>query len=69
MAINIRHNYTTHFVVDFYTIDETHLMRYYDYGTIDDVSKRVCTLMNKHNFDRADICSEAGEIFTIIERT
>ena len=69
MAINIQHNYTTHFVVDFYTNGETHLMRYYDYGTIDDVSERVCTLMNKHNFDRADIYSETGEIFTIIERT
>lgn len=70
MAINIQHIHTAHFTVHCYNTDETHMMQYYDYGTIDDVVERVCTNLIKHNFDWADICSQTtGEVFTTIERT
>lgn len=69
MAINIRHIYSAHVEIVFYT-DDGITLRCRDCGQMDDIVKQVCEVLIKHNFSYADICSaETGEVLMIIERT
>lgn len=69
MAINIKHTYSTHVEIIFYS-NEGLTLRCRDCGTMDDIAEQICEILVKHNFVSADICSaETGEILMIIERT
>lgn len=70
MAINIRHTYTSHVAVSFYSESDGFSLRYDDCGSMDDIAERICEVLVKHNFDYADVCSsETGELLMVIERT
>lgn len=69
MAINIRHTYSAHVTVVFYSEDGITL-RYDDCGTMDDIAEQICEVLVKHNFSYADVCSdETGKVLMIVERT
>ena len=69
MAINIRHTYSTHVEVCYYT-DGGYTLRCRDCGQMDDIAEQVCEILVKHNFSYADICSaETGEVLMVVERT
>ena len=69
MAIDIRHIYSTHVEITFYSADGITL-RCRDCGQMDDIAERVCEVLVKHNFSYADICSaETGELLMVVERT
>lgn len=69
MAINIRHTYNT--TVEIYYYDEDGFTcNSRDNGSIDDISERVCEVLVKHNFSRAEVCSaETLDALMIIERS
>lgn len=69
MAINIQHTYTT--TVEIYYYDENSLICHgRDNGSIDDISERVCEVLVKHNFFRAEVCfAKTLELLMTIERS
>lgn len=69
MAINIQHTYTT--TVEIYYYGEDGLTCHgRDNGSIDDISERVCEVLVKHNFSRAEVCfAKTLEALMIIERS
>ena len=70
MAINIRHTYSSHVAVSFYSESDDFSLRYDDCSSMDDIAERICDVLVKHNFDYADVCSsETGELLMVIERT
>ncbi len=69
MAINIRHTYSTHVEICYYT-EGGYTLHCRICGQMDDIAEQVCEVLVKHNFAYADVCSaETGEVLMIIERT
>ena len=69
MAINIRHTYSTHVEVCYYS-DTGYTLRCRDCGQMDDIAEQVSEIIVRHNFEYADVCSaETGEVLMVIERT
>lgn len=69
MAINIYHPYNT--TVEIYYYGEDGLICHgRDNGSIDDISERVCEVLVKHNFSRAEVCfAKTLELLMKIERS
>jgi len=70
MAINIRHTYHTAVEVDYYG-ENGFICRSHDDGSIDAISERVCEVLVKHNFSRAEVvCSaDTNKLLMKIERS
>ena len=69
MAINIRHTYSTHVEITYYS-DYSYNLRCRDCGQMDDIAEEVSEIVIKHNFAYADVCSaETGEVLMVVERT
>ena len=70
MAINIQHTYSTNVRIYYYDDEEGYILNANDCGSMDAISERVCEVLIKHNFSRADVCSaETLEALIIIERS
>lgn len=69
MAINIQHTYATTVEIYYYGEDGFYC-RSRDDGSMDTISERVCEVLIKHNFSRAEVCSaKTLEALMIIERS
>lgn len=69
MAINIKHTYTTHVDIHYYS-EDGHTLHCRDCGDMDSIAEHVCEVLIKHNFSYSDVCSaETGEVLMTIERS
>lgn len=69
MAINIRHTYSTHVEVCYYS-DDGYTLRCRDCGEMDAIAEQICEILVKHNFSYADVCSATtGELLMVVSRT
>ena len=69
MAINIRHTYSSHVEIYYYS-DEGYSLHCHDCGDMDHIAEQVCEILVKHNFNYADVCSsETGEVLMVVSRT
>ena len=69
MAINIQHTYTTEVEIYYYG-EDGFTCNGRDTGSMDTISERVCEVLIKHNFSRAEVCSaHTLDALMIIERS
>lgn len=69
MAINIRHTYSSHVEIYFYSEDGYNL-HCEDCGDMDNIAERICEILVKHGFSYADVYSSlTGEVLMVVSRT